>query len=85
MRSTVDLENALDRKLRKAATDRNLSFKDALNLVLAAGLKVVFSDKPNRKAYKVRAKSCGWVSGIDTNHLGALYDQVEMEDQLKNS
>jgi hypothetical protein len=85
MRSTVDLENALDRKLRKAAAARNLSFKDALNLVLAAGLKVVFSDKSKRKAYKVRAKSCGWVSGIDTNHLGALYDQVEMEDQLKNS
>lgn len=84
MRSTVDLENALDKRLRKAAAHKKISFKSALNQAVAAGLRVILAKKPDTKKYKVQAKACGWMPGIDTERLASLYDQLESEERFRS-
>jgi hypothetical protein len=82
MRSTVDLENTLDKRLREQAAALGISFKEALNRALAAGLHAL-ENKPQRTKYKVRARACGFQPGIDQEKLGPLLDHLEAEDFLK--
>jgi hypothetical protein len=82
MRSTVDLESVLDKRLREQAAALGISFKEALNRALAAGLHVL-EDKPREVRYKVRARACGLQPGIDHQKLGQVFDQLEAEEFLR--
>ncbi len=66
----------LDRELREQAARLGITFKDALNRVIAAGLGSLEHPPP---AYKVRAKACGIKPGIDWLHLNRLADELEDE------
>lgn len=78
MRSTVDLQPELDKRLREAASKQGLTFKEALNRVIAAGLHAL-QKKPQTKHYRVKAKACGLAKGIDHGKLNQLYDVLESE------
>jgi hypothetical protein len=85
MRSTVDLESVLDKKLRERARSLGISYKEALNRALLAGLHVL-TDNPKRKRYVVRARACGLQPGVDHEKLGSIVDELEAEDyRAKNN
>ncbi len=76
MRTTVDIDNDLGERLRERATARGISFKEALNRALAAGLDAW--EEP-LVTFRVKAKKCGFKTGLDWNHLNRLADELEDE------
>jgi hypothetical protein len=83
MRSTVDILDVLDRELREKAARLGLSFKDALNRVIAAGLSALDVQPPRKRRFRVKAKECGLQPGIDPLHLNRLAAELEDESRLK--
>jgi hypothetical protein len=83
MRSTVDIADALDRELRKRAARLGLSFKEALNRVIAAGLSALEDPPAKRRRYRVKAKACGFQPGRDLQHLNRLAAELEDEARLR--
>jgi len=79
MRTTVDILEPLDEQLRLTAAQLGITFREALNRAIAAGLPTLRQEK---SAFQVRAKACGWQRGIDMNHLNRLAD--EMEDEARD-
>ncbi len=77
MRSTVEILDSLDRELRKRAADLGLSFKEALNRAVAAGLPALESSPSPKRRYRVKAKTCGVRPGVDLLHLNRLVDELE--------
>jgi hypothetical protein len=79
----VDIADALDRELRDKASRLGLSFKEALNRVIAAGLGVL-DDRPRTgRRYRVKAKACGFQPGIDVMHLNRLASELEDESHVR--
>jgi hypothetical protein len=76
MRTTIDLQDSLDRELRSRAHALGISYKEAMTRVVRAGLSVLAEQPP---PYKVRAKACGMKPGFDWNHLNRLADELEDE------
>jgi len=74
MRTTVDIHDSLDQELRRKAEKLGISYKEALNRVIAAGLT---SLDRTPKPYQVRAKACGLRPGFDWLHLNRLADELE--------
>ena len=84
MRSSVDLESILDKRWRERANALGISFKEALNRALRAGLHTL-DEKPKKKKYVVRARACGLHPEISHQKLGALVDQLEAEGFLNKN
>ena len=80
MRTTVDIHDSLDEELRLQSAALGISYKEALNRVIAAGLPAL---RPASKTFKVRARACGWRSGVDILHLNRLADELEDEKRLR--
>lgn len=81
MRTTVDILNSLDEELRRKASRLGISFKEALNRALAAGLPAL---DPPREPYRVQAKACGARAGVDWLHLNRLADELEDERRARS-
>ncbi|HXE71484.1 MAG TPA: hypothetical protein VNO81_02395 [Candidatus Nitrosotenuis sp.] len=79
MRTTVFLQDDLDRELRRKARQLGITYKEALNRVVALGLPRLDSELP---PYKVRARACGLRPGLDWLHLNRLADEMEDEERL---
>jgi len=77
MRTTVHILDNLDEELRLRAAQLGISYREALNRVISAGLPAL---KPTQRAFKVRAKACGWLPGVDIHHLNRLADELEDEE-----
>lgn len=83
MRSTVEIADILDRKLRRKAQELGLTFKEILNRTVAVGLaSLESSSKINKKPFKVVAKRCGFKPGVDTLHLNRLADEIDDEEKF---
>lgn len=80
MRTTVDIQDSLDRELREQAARLGITFKEALNRVVAAGLGSL--QRPPKK-YRVKARACGIRPGVDWLHLNRLADELEDEGRLE--
>ena len=80
MRTTVDILQPLDEQLRQRASQLGISYREALNRVIAAGLSVL---EPAMQPFVVEARNCGWRSGIDLNHLNRLADELEDEGRFQ--
>ncbi len=80
MRTTVDIQDSLDSELRQQAARLGITFKEALNRVIAAGLCSL--ERPP-KNYRVKALACGIRPGIDWLHLNRLADELEDEGRLE--
>lgn len=76
MRTTVNLNDALDQQLRRKATALGISYREALTRAVRAGIEAL--DGPSQP-YRVHAKDCGIRPGLDWQHLNRLAD--ELEDQ----
>jgi hypothetical protein len=83
MRTTVRLDPDLAARLRKIAHERGISFKDALNAALRAGMGTRGS---SARAYRVPARRLGLRPGIDLDkglRLAATLEDEEIARKLE--
>jgi hypothetical protein len=74
MRTTVTLDEDVAARVKRLAAERGVSFKEALNALLRAGL-----DDPSRRARRYRAptRRLGARPGIDLDKALALAGSLE--------
>ena len=75
MRTTVTLEPDVEQALRAMAHEQGISFKEAINSAVRAGLHEQRRPKP----YRVQPRHMGLKPGIDLTH--ALTLAGDLEDQ----
>ena len=79
MRTTLNIDDDLMRKLREKAHKSGASFKEVVNKAIRAGLEHV--EKPKQeKPYKLKAYSLGYPPGADLDHALNLADRLESEE-----
>ena len=82
MRTTLTLDDALDRELRNLAGRNGASYKAEVNRVLRAGLAAL--RRPARaKPYRLKPKSLGRMPGVDYDKVGQLADELDDLAELK--
>lgn len=77
MRTTVTLDEDVAAALRAAASERGLSFKEALNSALREGLS---RPARRRSGYKVPTRRLGLRHGIDLDKALRLAGQLEDDE-----
>jgi len=79
MRTTLTLDDDLAKQLQDRARHSGESFKEVVNETLRRGLR---GEKPGSRLprFEVKAKACGFRSGIDVHHLNQVNDELEIED-----
>lgn len=76
MRTTVTIDDTVEKRLRQYAGKHSLKFKQALNEVLRKGLAE--ANKPQTtKPYKTKPKMVGLKSGLNYDNVAELIEQVE--------
>jgi hypothetical protein len=79
MRTTLTLEDDVAKELQETARRSGASFKEVVNETLRRGLRRGEKPRARLPRFEVRAKACGFRSGIDIRHLNRLSDELEME------
>jgi hypothetical protein len=77
MRTTVTLEPATERLIRRAMAERGQSFKTVLNDAIQRGLIDVDDDAD--PPFEVVPHRMGLRAGIDAGRLNALADELEAD------
>lgn len=80
MRTTVTIDPDLAVKLRRIAREREISFKDALNAILRAGIG---TDAGAARPYRLRARSLKLRPGIDLDRALRLAATLEDEEIVR--
>jgi len=80
MRTTVTIDADLAAKLRRIARERGVSFKDALNATLRAGIG---TDAGLARRYRLRARSLKLRPGIDLDRALRLATTLEDEEVIR--
>jgi hypothetical protein len=75
MRTTVTLDPDVAAKLKRASSQRGISFKEALNESVRRGLRD--KDEPAAKPYRVRPRDLGARPGIDLDKSLSLAGDLE--------
>lgn len=75
MRTTVTLDDDLADKVKGVAADEGISFKEALNRVLRAGLAA----RAEPRTYRTQARPLGLRRGVDLTQ--ALRLAADLEDE----
>lgn len=78
MRTTVTIDAKVDARLRRMARERGISFKDAFNSMLRAGLDTHEAAQP----YRVPARPLMLRPGVDIDRALGLAATLEDETQL---
>jgi len=73
MRTTVTLDPDVEARLREVARERGISFKDALNNAVRAGLMAARS----AREYRTPARSLGLRAGVDLDKALQLASDLE--------
>ena len=78
MRTTITINDALPRELRRRAAAVRRPFREVVETTLACGLAA--QSKPSRsRAFRVRPHALGLKPGFRGISLNQLYDQIEAE------
>jgi len=80
MRTTVDIDGDLAARLRQIASERGISFKEALNAALRSGLA---PQAATPRRYHVRARRLGLRPGIDLDRALRLASALEDEETVR--
>lgn len=80
MRTTLTLDDDVARALHRCAGNRRGGFKRFVNEALRRGLAA--GEKPLAKPdqFIVKAKSCGFLPGVDHLKLNQILDDAETQD-----
>jgi len=87
MRTTVTLDSDVEQLLRDAMQRRRLSFKEALNQAIRAGLSRSANPQTEETPFVVRARQMGLRAGLDAGRLNQITDELEAEgfDELSRT
>ena len=80
MRTTLTIDDAIDRELRESAGRRGVSYREEVNRVLRTGLDAVH--RPPPQAYRLKPRSLGSVPGVDYDKVGQLADELDDQRSL---
>ena len=80
MRTTVTLDPDVVEQLKEFARRRNLSFKEALNRAVRAGLA---DERSGSRPYRVPSRPMGLRPGIDLTKALHLADSLEDEEIVR--
>ena len=83
MRTTVTLDQDVERMLRDAMHRTRRSFKETMNAVLRAGLTGRVSSKSS--PFTVKAKPMGLRPGIDPTGFNKLADELETDAVMEKA
>jgi plasmid stability protein len=83
MRTTLTLDDDVEKELRHEARRTGRQFKDVVNEALRRGL--ASGSKPVRRPrrFRVRPRKCGFRPGIDLTRLNQLVDEIEVERRTR--
>lgn len=76
MRTTVTLDPDVGARLKEMARERDVSFKEVLNLTLRVGLA---AENPRGRPFVVHPKHLGRRPGVNLHRALQLSDQLEDE------
>jgi hypothetical protein len=80
MRTTVTLDPDVEAQLRDFARRRNLSFKEAVNTAIRAGLA---GERGGSRPYKVPSRPMRLRPGVDLTQALRLADSLEDEEIVR--
>ena len=80
MRTTLTLEDDLARRLKELARSTDRNFKDVVNDAIRKCLSLGQRPPADQERFVVRAKACGFRTGVDPTKLNQFYDDLEMDD-----
>ena len=80
MRTTVTLEPDLAARLRQLSHERNISFKEAINSTLRAGLS---AETRTPAPYQEQTRALGLLPGVDLSKALQLAAALEDEETLR--
>jgi ActR/RegA family two-component response regulator len=80
VRTTVTLDPDVASKLKRAARDRGISFKEALNASVRRGLS---SAEATPRPYRVPVRRLGAKPGIDLDRALRVADRLEDEEVVR--
>lgn len=83
MRTTLTLEDDLARRLKELARSTDRNFKEVVNEAIRKGLSIGERPRSDQERFIVKAKACGFRTGVDPTKLNQLYDDLEIEN-LRN-
>lgn len=83
MRTTLTLDADVARSLRAAVQRRGISFKEAVNNALRAGLGLETAARRTRTRFVTTPHAGGLKAGIDPRKLGKLADELEAQTTLQ--
>lgn len=81
MRTTVTLDEDVERLLRDDMHRQRRSFKESLNAAVRTGLAA--SVRRDAEPVEVKAYPMGWPEGIDPTGFNRLVDEMEIEATLE--
>jgi hypothetical protein len=84
MRTTVTLEEDVERLLRETMHRTRQSFKETLNRALRAGL-TGHAPVGKRPRFKIESRPMGLRTGVDPTALNKLVDELEIDAVLNPS
>jgi hypothetical protein len=80
MRTTITLDPDVAEQLKALAHQRNLSFKEALNRTVRAGLA---AERGGSRPYKMPTRPMGLRPGVDLTHALQLAAALEDEEIVR--
>jgi predicted transcriptional regulator len=81
MRTTVTLDDDVAARLKHVARERGISFKEALNRAIRAGLGAEQGALPTR--YETLSRALGLRAGIDVTKALSLASALEDEELIR--
>jgi hypothetical protein len=81
MRTTITLDPDLAAKLRSLASERDISFKEAVNTVLRRGL--ASGPSGSKRPYRLTSRRLGLRPGIDLEHALRLAGELEDAETIR--
>lgn len=83
MRTTLTLDDRLERELKRLAADSGRSFKETVNSVIARGLAAEGGHRPS-EPYRIEPVSLGGVRpGVNLDKALALADALDDEERAR--
>ena len=79
MRTTLTLDDDVEKELREAARKTGRPFKEIVNDALRRGLLAGASPARRGVRFRVVPSACGFRAGIDPAKLNQLLDDMELE------
>lgn len=80
MRTTLTVDDDIVEELRRRAASSRQGFKSVVNELLRRGMAAGSQPLSSPGRFAVKAKSCGFLPGVDPLKLNQLADELETEE-----